>query len=215
VRRLAFLAVAAVLAAPARADLRLLDEDLHLGALDARASALVLAASAEPPPMDFDLLGEPEKPPPAAADATLRRRRRLLAAHQAAGIALVGVQVATTAVGTLNYFDKFHGGPNTERYRTAHAVLAYTDVALFVATGALAYLAPSPPGKQSTGVDRVTVHKSAMVAAALGMATQVALGIYTSSREGFDNQQRVATVHLAVGYATLAAVLVGVGAFVL
>jgi hypothetical protein len=42
--------------------------------------------------------------------------------------------------------------------------------------------------------------------------TQGILGIYTHNREGHLNQQSVATAHLAIGYATLAAIAAGVGA---
>jgi hypothetical protein len=215
--RLALGAAAALLVAvPAAAPAapRLLDGGLRLGALPAASAALALAA--EPPPMDFDLLGEPKEPPPAvAADAArLRRRQAFLGVHQAAGIGLFGLQLATTVVGTLNYFDKFADGPNTERWRRPHTALAYTNLAVFATTGAIALLAPSAPGRRSAGLERVSVHRIAMLAATIGMATQVALGIYTSRREGFENQERVATAHLAVGYATLAALTAGVAVLV-
>jgi hypothetical protein len=46
------------------------------------------------------------------------------------------------------------------------------------------------------------------------MLAQGVLGIYTRERLGYLDQERLATAHLVVGYATLAAVLTGVGALV-
>jgi hypothetical protein len=46
------------------------------------------------------------------------------------------------------------------------------------------------------------------------MAGQIVLGIWTSGREGNQNQQSVAMAHLVLGYVTLAAVGTGVGALV-
>jgi cytochrome b561 len=222
---------ALVLAAPARAELRLVDEPLRLAAVTSFASvpvdlrALAVAANQQgseekkkpdtEPGMDFDLLGEPEKPPPPSADAkTMRLRSKMLGAHQAMGVGLLALQVATTTVGQLNYSDKFSGGPNTNRYKQPHAILAYTNLGVFVATGAIALLAPEPPGLKRSGFDRVTLHKVSMFTAAAGMAAQVVLGVYTAQREGFQNQDQLATAHLAIGYATLAAMLVGVSAIV-
>ena len=53
-----------------------------------------------------------------------------------------------------------------------------------------------------------------MFTAAAGMVTQAILGIYTRERVGYLDQERFATVHLVVGYVTLAAMLTGVGALV-
>jgi hypothetical protein len=47
------------------------------------------------------------------------------------------------------------------------------------------------------------------------MVTQAYLGIQTVNREGYVDQQQYGRAHLVVGYATLAAMLVGVGALVL
>jgi hypothetical protein len=167
------------------------------------------------PGMSFDLLGEPEAPPPPSADAkSMRLRSKMLKTHQAFGIGLLALQIATTTTGQLNYSDKFAGGPNTNRYKQSHAILAYTNLGVFVTTGAIALLAPSPPGATSSGFDRVTLHKVSMFTAFAGMAAQGVLGVYTASREGYQNQSTLATAHLAIGYATLAAMLVGVSAMV-
>jgi hypothetical protein len=230
-KRLLPILFALLTAAPARAELRLLEEPLRLAMalpvaaapVDLRALAVAADQQAEDekkkpapePGMDFDLLGEPEKPPPASADAKLMRRRsKMLGAHQAIGVGLLALQVATTTVGQLNYSDKFSGGPNTNRYKQPHAILAYTNLGVFVTNGAIALLAPEPPGLKSSGFDRVTLHKVSMFTAAAGMAAQGVLGVYTARREGFQNQDRFATTHLAIGYATLAAMLVGVSALV-
>jgi hypothetical protein len=164
--------------------------------------------------LDFDLLGEPPKPPAPADAHALRRRRAMLGAHQALGLGLVGVQLATTAVGQLSYSDRFHGGPSTGRYELTHKVLAYSTVGVFAVNGALALLAPSP-GKAPRKLDRVMAHRIALFTAAAGIAAQAVLGIATRDREGYLDQERLATWHLAIGYATLAATGVGVGVLVL
>jgi hypothetical protein len=187
-------------------------------------AALALAGEEQKPPkpaatqpkaapgsLDFDLLGE-AKPAPKIDEGALRRRRGMLNFHQGLGFALSGLEIATVVVGQLNYNDKF-GGPNTDKYRLTHAVLAYTTLGVFAVNGAIALLAPNPL-ETPRSFDRVMVHRIAMAAAALGMVAEGVLGAYTRSREGYLNQERIATVHLAIGYATLAAMGVGVGALV-
>jgi hypothetical protein len=170
------------------------------------------AKPAPPPPLDFDLLGE-AKPPAEGPDAErMRRRRSMLRLHQGIGLGLLGLQVATTAVGQLNYSDKYAGGPQTDQYRLAHKTLAYTTFAVFATNGLIALLAPSPGTPKK--LDRVMVHRIAMLVATAGMVTQVGLGVYTRERVGYEDQERLATAHLAVGYVTLAAMLVGVGALI-
>lgn len=163
------------------------------------------------PSLDFDLLGA-AKPVPQVDDQALRLRRTLLDWHQGVGLAMVGLQLATTLVGQLNYDDKF-GGPNTNKYAQAHALLAYSTFAAFVAAGTLALVAPAAPERRD-GFDRISLHKIAMFTATGGMVAQAVLGIWTTGREGYLNQQSIATAHLAIGYVTLAAVLTGVGALV-
>jgi cytochrome b561 len=222
--RLLLAACVAAAAVPARAELRLLDETLRLdlvvpGALrgpapDLRALA-VIADQQGSGPGDVDLLGEPEKPPPPSADAKkMRLRRSMLSLHQGIGLGLLALQVTTTVVGQLNYNDKFVSSANTNKYKQAHALLAWTNIGVFVVNGTIAVLAPEPPGTMSSGFDRVTLHKVSMFTAAAGMAAQGVLGVYTAQREGYENQKQLATVHLAIGYATLAAMLVGVSALV-
>ncbi len=207
-------------AGPARAAPRLLEEELRLG-----EPALSVAGGEEgrpaetpapgrekpaPPRLDFDLLGAPA-PAPKVDEGALRLRRTMLSWHQGAGLALLALQLATTVVGQLNYSDRFAGGPSTGRYELSHKVLAYSTLGLFAIDGSLALLAPSPV-RRDEGFDRVTLHKIAMFTAAVGMLAQGILGVVTREREGYLNQSQLATIHLAVGYATLAAVGVGVGA---
>lgn len=163
--------------------------------------------------LDFDLLGEGKAPPIPPEDRAMKRRRRVLGIHQTAGIGLFGLQLATTAVGQINYNDKF-GDSNTGRYKVSHQVLAYSTLAVFAANGALALLAPDLSSKPDRGFDRVSLHKFSMFAAAAGMAAQAALGLYTASREGYENKQDFGRAHLIIGYATLAAVTTGVSALV-
>jgi len=164
------------------------------------------------PALEFDLLGVPP-PPPKVNEGSLRLRRTMLTVHQGLGLGLVALQLGTTVVGQLNYSDRFAGGPSTAKYQQPHAILAYTTLAAFTAVGALALLAPSPV-ERSGGFDRVTLHKISMFTAAAGMLAQGLLGVATRNREGYLNQPDLAAVHLAVGYVTLAAMAVGVGALV-
>ena len=229
----AFLSVSAP--APARANLprfRLLEEDLRppevLLALVADSASDQDAQRPEQKPekkegepqpgtkpaapLDFDLLGAPAQVHQ-VDEGALQLRRTMLTVHQAVGIGMFGLQLATTVLGQLNYSDKF-GGDNTNKYKQPHAILAYSTLAAFVAAGTLALLAPSPI-KRDEGFDRVSLHKIAMFTAAAGMLAQGVLGIWTKDREGYLNQQGIATAHLVIGYVTLAAVTTGIGALIL
>jgi hypothetical protein len=176
---------------------------------------LALAAQEPGPSLDFDLLGEAPTPAAPKEDPALKTRRKMLNLHQGLGIGLLALQVAVTVTGQLNYNDKFTVGENTDKYKLTHKVLSYVDVAAFAAVGGIALFAPRDKNAPPGGFGRSTVHKISMAVAAVGMATQVVLGVYTVNREGFVDQQQFARAHLAVGYATLAAMLVGVGALVL
>jgi hypothetical protein len=168
-------------------------------------------APPKPGSLDFDLLGAPTKEHP-IDEGALQLRRTMLTWHQGMGLGMFALQLATTAVGQLNYDDKF-GGDNTGKYAQPHAILAYSTLAAFAAAGTLALLAPRP-FERDEGFDRVALHKLAMFTAAAGMLAQAVLGIWTQSREGYLNQQSIGTAHLVVGYVTLAAVATGVGAIV-
>ncbi len=205
------LALLAAAPLPARA-LPLLERDLALGSAGAAPSLAVVLAADEGPSLDFDLL-EPPKAVTQVEDGRMRWRRRLLKTHQGVGLGLIALQLATTVVGQLNYSDKYNGG-QTGRYEASHTVLAYSTLGVFAVNGTLALLAPRPKGKTSRGFDRVSLHKLGMATATAGMIAQAGLGIYTDSREGYLNQEKYAKWHLAIGYVTLAAVEVAVGALV-
>jgi hypothetical protein len=143
----------------------------------------------------------------------MKRRRQQLTLHQGVGMGLLALQIGTTVVGQLNYRDKFATPANTGKWRLPHKTLAYVTTGVFVLNGVLALTAPAPV-KRPTQLDRVTAHRIAMFTAALGMATQIGLGLYTASREGYQDQRDLARTHLYVGYGTLAAMLVGVGVLV-
>jgi hypothetical protein len=174
------------------------------------------AAPPQVPPktaLDFDLL-EPPKPGLLQVDeSALRRRRTLLNWHQGVGLGMFGIALANTVVGQLNYSDRFANGPSTGKYELAHTITAGATVAAFAATGLLAVFAPNPIPKTG-GFDRMTVHKIAMATATAGIAAEAVLGLYTASREGYLNQPNYAAAHLAIGYATFAAIALGVGVIV-
>jgi hypothetical protein len=209
--------------------LRLLHADLSLAPAGAPAAdvalhggTLVALAEAAPAPapaagsLDFDLLGAgKETPDPkAAAEAqTLKRRRTLLEWHQGVGLALIASELGTTVLGQLSYNDKFGGTApaNTNKYRLPHALFAVSTLGLFTANGILALVTPAPPGRKLQ-LDRVMVHRIAMALAAAGMIAQAYYGFRTSGREGYLDQASIAKTHLAIGYGTLAAITIGVGA---
>jgi hypothetical protein len=208
-------ATAALALIPARAAaFPLLDRELSLERAPAPGLRVALADLAPAAgPLDFDLLGEAPEAQIAPEDPSQRRRRRMLSLHQGIGIGLLGLQLATTTVGQLNYNDRF-GVDNTARYETTHQVLAYTNLGAFAVTGAIALLAPRAKASKRAGVDRVTVHRIGMGVAAAGMLAQGLLGIQTARREGYLDKQDYGRGHLAIGYVTLAAMGVAVGALV-
>lgn len=164
--------------------------------------------------LDFDLLGAPPPQEAPVADSRFKTRRTMLSLHQGFGVGLLTVTTATVIVGQLNYTDRFGGGASSARYELPHAILAFTSLGLFAATGLLAILAPVPVEKHAEGLDRVTLHKIGMFTATAGMLAQGILGILTTSREGHLNQQGLAEAHLVVGYVTLGAMAFGVSALV-
>lgn len=213
---LAALALAVALAAPSTPRAQLLDEPLALRA--PRLPDLRVALADAPPPsapsLDFDLLGEAQKPAAAQEDPALRKRRKYLTLHQGLGLGLLGLQVASTVTGQLNYDDKF-GVSNSDRYKLTHKLVTYANLATFAAVGTIALLAPRDQNAPPRGFGRTTVHKIGMGLATAGMLTQAVLGVYTTHREGYVDQQRYGRAHLVVGYSTLAVMLAAVGALVL
>ena len=210
---LAWLALLLLAVAPRSAAAGLLlEEELTL----ARAGPAPGPTGAKPPDLslDFDLLGK--APPPAVTidDATLKQRAGMLQLHQKVGIGLAALTLATTVVGQLNYNDKYGANaPVTGQYEATHTVLAFTTLGLFAVDGTIALLAPANPVKRDR-YDRVTVHKVSMALATAGMIAQGVVGVYADQQEGRIDQKQIATTHLVIGYATLAAIAVGVGALV-
>jgi len=215
----AMVAVALLFNSPAR--------PAHGVAFDSTDAELSSGDSAQPAPspapapqsLDFDLLGEEgkQKADPQALELQekMKQRRYLLTAHQATGFALSGLMIGTMITGQLNYSDRF-GGPNTGRYGTVHSVFALSTEAVFAVTGALAILAPVPIHEPKDAAwSRADVHRFGMLGATAGMIAEGALGFWTASREGYADQSSIASVHLAIGYTTLAFMIVAVGALIL
>lgn len=210
---LALGAVALVPAFAAAADL--LDAERSLA--PARRLDLRVALAAAPrdgPSLDFDLLGDAPPPAAPAADRSLRTRRRMLDLHQGIGLGLLGLQLGSTVTGHLNYADKF-GTANTGRYKATHQVLVYSNLVAFAVVGGIGLFAPTEKNAPPRPYGRTTIHKIGMALATAGMISQGLLGIQTARREGYLDKQDYGRVHLAVGYATLAAMGVAVGALVL
>jgi hypothetical protein len=220
--RTAVLAAALGVLAPGRADaedLVPLDDSLTLPTGERLLPDLRLAlAAAEPekgPSLDFDLLGDAPKPQTPPEDPALKTRRKMLNLHQGLGMfVLMPLQLTSTITGQLNYNDKF-GTANTGQYKYPHAVSVYANLAAFAVVGGIALFAPTEKNAPPRPWGRTTIHKIGMGLATVGMATQAALGIKTASREGYLDKETYARAHLVVGYATLAAMLVAVGAIVL
>jgi cytochrome b561 len=223
---LAALALAGLLATPLRAvaglslepELQLTSPAQLLVAAAPKESKPAQPAAAPPKPidtsLDFDLLGTPAPPPVKLDDAAMKQRRWMLDLHQKIGLGLVALQLATTVVGQLNYTDKYGTNPAvTGKYELPHTVLAYSTLAVFAVDGSIALFAPSNPVKKKE-YDRMTLHKVGMAIATAGMIAQGVVGIRADQLEGRIDQASVARTHLVIGYVTLAAVAVAVGALV-
>ncbi|MFL5358988.1 hypothetical protein [Archangium sp.] len=170
----------------------------------------------EEPSMDFDLL-EPSQTSaesPRLMDPEMERaiaqRRTMLTLHQGMGLAMAATLTATVIVGQLNLNDRYRGGGDTGAYKGWHAGLVIASTSLFVGTGLLGVLAPTP-FKKELRLDTITLHKIFMSLATVGMLTQVVLGLVTASsaQEGQLSQVQYVTAHQVLGYATLGAVGAG------
>jgi hypothetical protein len=212
-RFLAAAAVAALALAPASGSaLALLDDALSLEGGRRADLRVALLAQPEGPSLDFELLGEAPKAAAVAEDPALRTRRKMLNLHQGLGLGLLGLQLASTVTGQLNYNDKF-GVSNTGRYQATHQFLTYTNLATFAVVGGIALFAPRDKAAKG-GYGRTTIHKVGMAVATAGMIGQGVLGIQTARREGYLDKQDYGRSHLALGYLTLAAMSVAVGVIV-
>ena len=205
-----------LLAGPARAA----PEGAPEGAAQEGAAPLVLAlappeqSGTGDPDLDFEIPAAAAPQQGSSQDGRLSLRRGMLVGHQALGFGLLAIDLGATIVGQLNYNDHFVSGAPTARYQSAHRTLAWATVSTFVATGALAVFAPSPPRRVSQGFDRMALHKWCMAAATAAMAAEAVLGMATAGREGRLNQEGLGKVHLAIGYFTFAALATGFGALV-
>jgi len=209
----AWIALLLLIAAPrgAAAGL-LLDESLTLDL----AGPTPAPSGTKPPDLslDFDLLGKPAPPRVKIDDQAMKKRADMLQLHQKIGIGLAALTLATTVVGQLNYSDKYgSNAPVTGKYEATHTVLAFTTLGVFAVDGTIALLAPANPVKRDA-YDRVTVHKVGMALATVGMVAQGVVGVYADQQEGRVDQKQIAKTHLVIGYATLAAMAVAVGALV-
>ena len=168
--------------------------------------------------MNFDLLGETKPRERTAAELAIAHdaevRRTTLTIHQTAGLATLGLLAATVLVGQLNYMDKFAGSApsNTARWESPHTVLAFATLGGFAATGMLGLFAPVPYDKP-VKADTTLAHKLCMGAATLGMMSELGLGVYTASREGYTNQKSIAQAHQIIGFSTLVFMSAGASAF--
>jgi hypothetical protein len=169
------------------------------------------------PPDDFDLLPAVKPPSPEQLarqeelTRKLRLRRQMLQLHQLGGFVTMGSLALTVTLGQLNYNDKYAGGGDTGRFRTAHKISAYSSAAIFAATGLLAILAPSPTDKPLR-LDTAALHKVFLGVATAGIAAQIILGVLTASKEGPPtslSQRDFALAHQIVGYTTFVATTAG------
>jgi hypothetical protein len=89
-----------------------------------------------------------------------------------------------------------------------HLGLLTATTALFTTVGLLGVLAPVPYEKKFRW-DTANIHKIFMSVAALGMLSQIVLGLLTVNSEGHLPQVDLATAHQVIGYTTLGAMTAG------
>ncbi len=169
---------------------------------------------AEEPSMDFDLL----EPSTTAAEAPVQvdpeleraiaRRRTMLSIHQGLGIAMAATLAATVVVGQLNFNDRYRGFGDTGKYEGWHTGLVVASSTLFVGTGLLGVLAPSPSRRSSAGTPSPST-KSSWPWPLPACSPRWCWARLTDTREGKLSQVDLATAHQALGYATMGAVTAG------
>ncbi|ABS24800.1 hypothetical protein [Anaeromyxobacter sp. Fw109-5] len=160
------------------------------------------------PELDFDLLGKPAKKANPEVQRKLETRRKMLTLHTGIGIATWAALATTTAVGQLDFDDRFRGGGDTGKYHGWHTGLAYGTSALFLTTALLGVLAPKPFSEPAR-LDTALLHKIAMGVATAGMITQIVLGVVARGQAGSLSERDLATAHQLVGYSTLGAMTFG------
>jgi hypothetical protein len=198
---------------------------LVLGAAPADAAPSPASAPASPvapaasPALDFDFLPPATQLPPVTLSPDLAgevdKRRALLTYHQAAGLGTLVFMTATTIFGALDYHERYGGGGGSRRWVWPHRIGAGITTLEFAAAGTLALLAPKPYEKdvEGRGFSPGTVHRGATFLAALGMATQLGLGIATAQREGSHDTRSLAKAHAIAGYTTLGLVAIAASAW--
>ncbi len=174
--------------------------------------ALAARSTDTKPDLGFDLLGEAPTPSP-TDDRQLTGRHAVLKVHQGIGLALLTLELATTVLGQLNYQDRF-AGDQSNRFKQLHAGFGYATFTLSATNAAIALLAPKSTGIERAHFDRIALHRLSMFIAGAGMVAQVVLGVISSQHVGQASERTLARVHLGVGYGTLVATAVGVGAIV-
>lgn len=170
----------------------------------------VLALLAEDQELDFDLFGDMEEVRREAIDPSVgeraETRRSMLQTHQILGLSSLTLMATSTVIGQLNYTDLHgSGGARSGDYLLAHRIAAYSTAGFFLGTAAYALLAPVPY-ERKRGFDSSTLHRIAVIGASAGLVTQVVLGFVaarTADAGNPRNFETYATVHQAVGYATL------------
>jgi hypothetical protein len=183
-----------------------------------KADAPQAEQPAPPPSLDFDLMDEDPKPDAAVVaaqaaeaeriDKAVATRRTMLTLHQGLGIGTLVGLAGTSVVGQLSFNDKYRGGGATGRFFPLHVGLVATTTVLFSSVALLGVLAPVPYEKKFR-FDTATVHKLFMSVAALGMLTQLVLGVVTVRSDGQLHQVDLATAHQVIGYTTLGAMTAG------
>jgi hypothetical protein len=176
---------------------------------DSQAAAPV-TSTAPSAPADFDFFSHQPTLEAFLIDPAIERRtarrRTMLSAHQAAGLTTLALMAATTIVGQLNYNDLYASDAQfTGTYQVAHKGLAYGTTLGFVTTASLSLLAPAPVQRRDA-YDAVTVHKVAVTGAALGLISQIALGITMANmmeRGELENRDAFGRAHQVIGYTSL------------
>jgi hypothetical protein len=173
--------------------------------------ATILAVA--PARADDDLEGS------SSATTAARRRAKLRTYHRSFGITTWVSLAATVTIGTIRYanvvgfgeplctegttpiFGRSYGCG--DGLRIQHLVSATFTTASYVTTRTLAALMPDPNDEPSR---RLRMHRALSWVHLGGMIALPLLGFATSASDDRATRETLATLHLAVGYSTLAAV---------
>jgi hypothetical protein len=151
--------------------------------------------------------------------AQVRRRDALKPHHRWLGITTWASFAATTVLGTIRYanvigfgdalcepghtpiFGRSWGCGDGLLYQ--HTVSAAFTTVSYISTRTLAALMPDP---QHVAYPRLRIHRALSWVHLGGMAAMPVLGVLTSTVGDVEARNTLATVHLAVGYTTLAVI---------